>query len=769
MMKRLSPARFSAACVLLLFSIMSAAAAGAETGSLVGVVRGPGGVGLPGARVTANSAGETPTASVITGEHGAFRIDGLDPGTYSVDGEIRGFHPTSAPRVTIENGGVAQVVLSLSVATFRDTMQVISQSPDDSIEASELRESTARDLGEAMANKPGVWKVRKGGIANDLVIKGYGDDDLTLLIDGARVAGACPNRMDPPAFHLDFAEVDRVEIGLTTARMTAQGSLGGLVNVVTKKPGTGFHADVSLIAGSWDMVNPAATVSYGTGNFAILGGFSHRSSQPYEDGSGTIFTEGANYQPSVNGIDAYNVDSFWTRLYFEPAKGHELHISYARQESADVLFPTLMMDALFDNTDRLVAGYRWDSESGLIRGVRATAYVTQVDHWMVDTLRQTATSAPRGWSMGTQANTQVIGGTAEAEIGPLTVGLEAYTRNWNAWTEMAGMGYMRQNSIPDVDTDVLGISARWSHMLAPQTQLEIGGRVDRVSTTADPTKANLALYYAYHGRESTSRTDTEPSLSLHIGHTFRNNLTLTGGLSHRVRSPDARERYFGLKRKGGDWVGNPDLAPPLATGAEFGLNWSAGGTFVSATAWADQIDGYVLLYSQQRINMVPGVMNSSAQTYTNVEAFVRGASLDASVAVSSRVFLSGSATYVRGTQDPIPSLGIYSTNLPEMPPLTGRLAARWQDTRLFFEAEGIASASQTNVDEDLNEAETPGWGIVNLKTGYSSGHWRIQLILANIFNRTYHEHFSYLRNPYRSGYIINEPGRNLSLTLGWTY
>ena len=58
---------------------------------------------------------------------------------------------------------------------------------------------------------------------------------------------------------------------------------------------------------------------------------------------------------------------------------------------------------------------------------------------------------------------------------------------------------------------------------------------------------------------------------------------------------------------------------------------------------------------------------------------------------------------------------------------------------------------------------------MNLKAGYSWGRWRVQAVLANIFDRTYHEHFSYLRNPYRSGYILNEPGRNVSLTLGWTY
>ncbi|HSN57397.1 MAG TPA: TonB-dependent receptor, partial [Candidatus Sulfomarinibacteraceae bacterium] len=430
-----------AALVLLILWTTGAAAADLETGSLTGVVRGPGGVGMPGARVTAVSETTAASVSVVTADNGAFKIEPLEPGRYTVEGASHGFHPTSATSVVVDRGRVARIELSLSAATFRDTMQVESQSPQDSLEASELRESTARDVGEALAGKPGVWKVRKGGIANDVVIRGYGEDDVTMLIDGARVAGACPNRMDPPAFHLDFAEVDRIELGPTSARMSAQGSLGAVVNVVTKKPGSGLRADVSLVAGSWDMLNPSATFSYGSDRLAVLGGISHRSSQPYEDGSGTVFTEGANYLPEVEDVDAYNIDSYWTRLYFEPSAGHELHLSFARQESDDVLYPTLMMDAVYDNTDRVVAGYRWDAGPGLVKAVRATAYMTTVDHWMEDGLRISGGAAPRGWSMGTQADTRIVGGTAEADLGPFVVGAEAYTRNWNAWTAMAGMGY----------------------------------------------------------------------------------------------------------------------------------------------------------------------------------------------------------------------------------------------------------------------------------------------------------------------------------------
>jgi iron complex outermembrane receptor protein len=189
---------------------------------------------------------------------------------------------------------------------------------------------------------------------------------------------------------------------------------------------------------------------------------------------------------------------------------------------------------------------------------------------------------------------------------------------------------------------------------------------------------------------------------------------------------------------------------------------------VNASLWVDSVDGFITVYGQQRVNMVPGVMNPEAQSYANVDALLRGASLESSFALTSRFSLTGSATYVRGTQDPIPELGIYSSNLAEMPPLSGRLAVRWQNTRLFAEAEGVAAASQNDVDEDLNESPTPGWAIMNLKAGVNWKSWRVQVILANVFNRTYHEHFSYLRNPFRSDFVLNEPGRSLSLTLGWT-
>ena len=100
----------------------------------------------------------------------------------------------------------------------------------------EVRESGAKDVGEALANIAGLWKIRKGAIANDVVLRGFQSGNLNVLVDGARIYGACPGHMDPAAFHVDFAEVDRIEVTKGGFDVLNQGSLGGSVNIVRKRP-----------------------------------------------------------------------------------------------------------------------------------------------------------------------------------------------------------------------------------------------------------------------------------------------------------------------------------------------------------------------------------------------------------------------------------------------------------------------------------------------------------------------------------------------------
>ncbi|MCK7500466.1 MAG: hypothetical protein MZW92_67135 [Comamonadaceae bacterium] len=41
--------------------------------------------------------------------------------------------------------------------------------------------------GEALTRINGIWKIRKGGIANDVVLRGFAGKDINVLIDGQRL------------------------------------------------------------------------------------------------------------------------------------------------------------------------------------------------------------------------------------------------------------------------------------------------------------------------------------------------------------------------------------------------------------------------------------------------------------------------------------------------------------------------------------------------------------------------------------------------------
>lgn len=90
---------------------------------------------------------------------------------------------------------------------------------------------------EAVQKLEGIWKIRKGGIANDPVLRGFYRDNINVLIDGVRIYGACPNRMDPPAFYVDFSEVKKIEVIKGPYDVRNQGSMAGLIEI---KGGSSF-------------------------------------------------------------------------------------------------------------------------------------------------------------------------------------------------------------------------------------------------------------------------------------------------------------------------------------------------------------------------------------------------------------------------------------------------------------------------------------------------------------------------------------------------
>lgn len=191
---------------------------------------------------------------------------------------------------------------------------------------------------------------------------------------------------------------------------------------------------------------------------------------------------------------------------------------------------------------------------------------------MTDEYRTSGVPTPRSYSMGTDASTLTVGGRVEAKLHATTLGGEAYRRNWNTQTLLAGAAYVPQYFIPDVNIDAVGVFVEHPWVLGNRTALDLGGRFDHMTGTADPTRANLALYAAYHGTTATSRTDVMPSGRAKLTYQVRPDREVAAAVGQTARVAEANERFYALRRMGTDWVGSPDLAPALNTGMDLSLS-----------------------------------------------------------------------------------------------------------------------------------------------------------------------------------------------------
>ncbi|MFN8066995.1 MAG: TonB-dependent receptor [Vicinamibacterales bacterium] len=757
-----------AAATAVVFCLLTPVMASAQAGAtLTGTTMSVDGARLPRASLRLVHEASGREYHGTSNDLGGFVFDRLPAGSYTLVVEFPGLAPRSISHIVIGESG-ATIDVQLEPMHVRELVTVSAAVPRDSVEVTSVRESAARDVGELMAETSGLWKLRKGGIANDVVLRGLQSRDLNVLLDGERLYGACPNHMDPPAFHVDFSQVERVDVGKGPFDVRYQGSLGGVVNIVTRRPDEGWHANAAFAAGSYGYINPSATMSYGGQRLSMLGGASFRRSGPHTDARGALMTAGTNYRPSTADSDAFRANTLWGRTAWRPAEGQQIEASYTRQRTDHVLYPYLQMDAVWDNADRLAVEYTTPNV-GWFSSVKAQAYWSAVDHWMTDEYRTSSLTSLRAYSMGTAATTNTVGARVEARRGQTSFGSEWYRRNWNTETRMGGMAYMPQYAIPDVNIDSVGAFVEHTRPIGSKVALDVGGRVDHLATTADPAKAYTALYLAYHGTAATSRSDTPVSGRARVTVQAARGLSLAAAVGHTARVAEANERFYALRRSGTDWVGNPDLAPARNTGLDVSASFQRSRLTLSGNAYVNAVHNYIAVYGATRQAMVAGVMNASARSYANVDARLRGLEANGSFTLRPAWTVSGDVSYVRGTMTPNVALGITSTNLAETPPLRTRLRLRVDDGRVFGEVEGVASAAQTRVDASLGEAATPSWAILNVTSGVRRGRLVVTAGVANLLNAYYAEHLSYQRDPFRSGVRVQEPGRNVFTNVSWKF
>ena len=631
---------------------------------------------------------------------------------------------------------------------------------EESLDIKEVRKTPARDIGEALKVIEGISSVRKGAIANDIVLRGFGRDDINVLIDGTRLHGACPNRMDPGSFHVDFAEIEKVSVQKGPFDVRNPGSLGGMVNIKTITPQRGWHATANTFAGSYENINTSMNASYGGDKMDTLFGYSYRYGLPYKDGDGNRITEQEPLASSANRykddeIDdkAYSIDTYWSQFGFNIEDMHRIKISYSRQEAQDVIYPYLLMDAVYDNTDRFNIAYEGKDFSGVINKLEAQFYFNQVKHDMTDWRRASSLGWAQGYMMRTFAETYTYGGKIGLELclgdGMLSFGMDYYMRNWDAETTLPTG---TQDSVPDVDMNNTGFYFEYAQDVIEKLSLTMGARFDHNKTRAG--KDRSGLYNQYHHTTDRTQSDDFVSGNLQLSYVFDENTLFFTGFGYACRPPDPLERYFALEKPmiQPNWVGNPELDFVKNRELDFGMKYSRGVFLGKAMLFFSDIEDYISIF-----NAAGSV--KSARSYRNVDATMYGGEITTHLFLPLNISFQGGISYTWARDD------TFDKPLFEIPPLQGRIAVKYDNTMYFYEIEGVFADDQHRTDSDLNEEKTPGWGIVNLKAGITYKKFDIFAGINNLFDRMFFEHLSFQRDPFRTGTSVPEMGRSVYVNI----
>jgi iron complex outermembrane recepter protein len=630
---------------------------------------------------------------------------------------------------------------------------------EENLTIREVRESPAKDVGEALKQVEGINIVRKGAIANDVVLRGFQRDNINVLVDGARIYGACPARMDPPAFHFDFAEVEQIKVIKGPYDVTNPGSLGGMIDIRSKQAGKGFGSDLNLYYGSYNAVNGSVTASYGTEMLDGLLGYAYKRSDVPKSGDGKLITDiypatsPNRYRPDAIDSLAYEINTGWAKIGVNPTGNSRSELSYSYQDAEHVLYPYLKMDADYDKTHLLNWTYKIDKVSPLVREIRLQAYWDRVSHLMDDRLRASSLTSPRIYSMQTDARTQGIGAKMHGvlAIGPGTLkgGVDYYNRNWDA-QNLRGMFTMANpftpvNMIPDVFVDNFGMFTEYALPLSDQVRLKAGIRGDLTWIKAEKSNTLTA----------TNASTDFGGVSANLQLTYKpvKEVELLLGLGRGVRTPDPEELYIDVPAMAPavTWRGNPDLKQTVNHEADLGVKYTGDRFYVSTSIFYSDLSDYVNFFSA----------SNTLKSYQNIDASMWGAELGSQVSLPFDLYLKGALSYTEGRNKD------GGRPLSEIPPLKGIVALRYDNGEFFAEiAENIARR-QDRVDAGLNEQPTAGWMTTDLKAGYSYKALSVYGGVYNLFDKQYYSHLSYLRDPFAGGvgFKVPENGRNFYITV----
>jgi iron complex outermembrane recepter protein len=640
-----------------------------------------------------------------------------------------------------------------------ETMVVTGTAMDggkQKIENRKLRSHKVVDLSEILSNElVEVQMIRKSGYGNEVSVRGFGQENIKVLLDGGILEGACGSRKDPSLSHINMLTVQNLKVQQGPFDVTKPGCLGGYVDVITKKPKPGFQGEVVGKIGSYGFYSGGFATSGGSDKVQGLIGYNFSESDQYEDGSGNKLwkvREGLAASYNEEGIDAkaFQKHDIWGKLQFTPSENHKILLEHTYGKAEGILTPRVVFDTEEEISNLTKASWEMRDLGNLSEKLTLSFYRNEVDHYPFQDFR--TVSVPKNNKVESVITGGAIQNRTETGFATLTYGIDSYHRDWrgDVYNSLTGVK-INDNLIPSVETTNLGGYTQMDRTFA-KWSLGLGLRYDRFQQEADEelvftstiTNENRQVDHLFGGHISTK-------------YFFNENAMFFGGVGRSYRMPESTERYI---QGNPTFFGNPKLKPTANTEFDLGLIYERGRWKCQAKGFYSDLEDYI--YQEKNL--------AGYQSYTNIDAHIWGGDVKAGVDLVYGFSLEGGLAYQCGRKDSHPDNN-NDEDLGQIAPLKGRLALNYnkdkpfgpERTGVFGTVEWVHSDPARDIDTDAGEKQLPSWDIMNLRMGYQSKSYTLNVGVENVFDQKYTVANSYewdvIGGTGANPAIVNEPGR----------
>ncbi|WP_158583436.1 TonB-dependent receptor [Salinisphaera sp. Q1T1-3] len=664
-----------------------------------------------------------------------------------------------APAAAAPSSGATQQLAPVTVTGQRDTASQVTLP---------LAPETV-DTAAAMKDVPGGAVSNNGGVSGQTQFRGLSGYRNQVNIDGMGIASGGPNWMDPPLHYAPAALVDTLSVtrGIPSVADSID-AIGTTIDATTK--GSRFtEGDNYVLHGFGESTVRSVDDGYSLTGQANLSNDHNRLGV-------TVSTDQAGGERTPYGVlraSAYDRKQYGLNFGHRGRLGETSGFVRA-QRTGDSGNPDLPLDIDFFHT--WLGELKQDFSLG---DWRMTAQLdgNHVEHRMDNYLMRPtpdfsplngAAPDPRYIRARSQRYATKLHAAHDLAGGTFKAGFDGSWAQHDAFVGNPDNPMFRVDAFSDIRRDTYSGFAQWAGRLDTPSQGllsdrwhgELGVRYTRVQTAAGPggvapslpmPAQRLASRFADADRDQTdNNVDVVAKLARDIGQRWQAKLAL----ARKTRSPYYLERYAYIPLEasagaadGNNVIGRTTLNPETAYMVDLGLDFTGSRLSVSPAAYYHRINDYIdpTPYTGgdadvARVSNVNG--DSTPLQYSNIEAEIYGADIDARYALTDHWHLDGGGGYTRGRRTDT------HDSLYRIAPGNLRGAVSWQSAQWTLRlAERYVFAQHHTADyrrdARVDDPATGGYALTDVSARYrATGNAWVEVGVENLLNRGYRDYMS---------------------------